>query len=116
MKKTLLKLIKEHRPSPLYLTDYVIYNTGCTVLCLPVAHCELYPIELAWASVKGYVAKKNYNKQFTMTETKQLTIDRFKHTMTDMWRSFCRHLVEVENEYFETDGLIEDMVASGLYD
>ncbi len=64
---------------------------------LPVAQCELNPIELAWASVKGYLAK--HNKGFTMTETKQLTIDGSKHTTTDMWRSFCRHVVDVENNY-----------------
>ena len=27
-----------------------------------------------------------------------------------MWRSFCRHVVDVENEYWEKDGLMEDMV------
>ena len=108
LKKTLLGLVKEHRPSPLYLTDDVIYSMGHTVLRLPVAHCELNPIELAWASVKGYVAKNN--KQFTMTETKRLTIDGFKHTTLDMWRRFCRHVLDIENEYFERDGLVEEMV------
>ena len=45
-----------------------------TVLQLPVAHCELNPIELVWAAVKGHVAK--YNKHFTMTEVQQqLTMD-----------------------------------------
>lgn len=81
---------------------------GHTVLRLPVAHCELNPIELAWASMKGYVAK--HNKNFTMTETKQLTIDRFKHTVKEVWRSFCRHMVDIENEYFEKDGLVENFV------
>ena len=108
IKKTLLDLVKQHRPLPLCLTDEVIHTMGHTVLRLPVAHCELKPIELAWASVKGYVAK--HNKNFTMTETKQLTIDGFRHTTTDMWRSFCRHVVDVENEYWEKDGVIEDMV------
>ena len=56
IKKTLLNLVKEHRPNPVYLTDEVIYEHRHTVLRLPVAHCELNPIELAWASVKGYVA------------------------------------------------------------
>ena len=90
------------------VTDDAIHTAGRTVLRLPVAHCELNPIELAWASVKGYIAK--YNKEFTMTETKQLTEDGFAHTTTDMWRSFCWHVVDVENEYFENDEVMEDMV------
>ncbi len=108
IKNTLLQLVKQYRPTPRYLTDDAIHTAGHTVIRLPVAHCELNPIELAWASVKGYVAK--HNKSFTMTETKQLTIDGFKHTTTDMWRSFCRHVVDVENNYTAKDGLMEDMI------
>ena len=65
IKKTLLKLVQQYRPKPLYLTEEAIHEHGHTVLRLPVAHCELNPIELAWASVKGYVAKhnKDYNLQ-----------------------------------------------------
>ena len=66
------------------------------MLRLPVAHCELNPIELAWASVKGYVAKRN--KDFTMKEIERLTPDGFKHTTSDIWRQFCRHVVDVENK------------------
>lgn len=39
-----------------------------------------------------------------MKEIERLTADRFKPTITDMWRSFCRHAVDVENEYMEKDG------------
>ena len=56
IKKTLLKPVQQHRPRPLCLTDEAIHEHGHIVLRLLVAHCE---IELAWASVKGYVAKHN---------------------------------------------------------
>ena len=108
IKKTLLQLVKQHRPAPLYLTDEAIQNMGHTVLRLPVAHCELNPIELAWASVKGYVAK--HNRDYTFAEVERLTPEGLKHTTTEMWRHFCRHVVDVENEYFEKDGIVEDVV------
>ena len=78
------------------------------MLRLPVAHCELNPIELAWASVKGYVAK--HNKTFTFKEIQQLTPEGIQHTTTEMWRAFCRHMVDIENEYFDKDGILEDAV------
>ena len=106
IKKTLLEKVKQHRPAPLYLTDEAAHTQGHTVLQLPVAHCELNPIELAWASVKGYVAK--YNKTYNLAEIERLTPDGFTHTTTDMWRNFCRHVVDIEHDYFEKDGLIED--------
>ena len=72
-----------------------------------MAHCELSPFELAWAAVKGHVAK---HKHFTMTEVRQLTNEGFQYTTTDMWRAFCRHVTDFENEYLEKDGLVEDLI------
>ena len=80
---------------------------GYTVLCLLVVHYKLYPIKLAWASVKGYVAK--HDVKFNLTEVR-LTPEGFQHTMVDMWSKFCRHVVDIENDYFDEDGLVDDMV------
>ncbi len=81
-----------------------IHEHGHRVLRLPV-HCELNLIELAWASVKGYVAK--HNKKYTLAEVEQLTPEGFEHTTKDMWRHFCRHVVDVENDYIKKDGILE---------
>ena len=110
IKKTLLDKVRQHRPEKLYLTDDAAHQHGHghTVLRLPVAHCKLNPIELAWASVKGYVAK--HNKTFTFKEIQQLTPDGITHTTTDMWRAFCRHVVDIENDFFDKDGLLEDAI------
>ena len=35
---------------------------GHEVVRLPVGHCELNPIEMAWSQVKGYV--KEHNKKY----------------------------------------------------
>ena len=32
------------------------------------------------------------------------------HTTTEMWRVFCSHVVDVENDYFVKDGLVEDLI------
>ena len=108
-KKTLLDKVRQHRPEKLYLTDDVAHQHGHghTVLRLPVAHCELNPIELAWASVKGYVTK---HKSFTFKEIQQLTPDGITHTTIDMWRAFCRHVIDIENNYFDKDRQLEDAI------
>jgi len=108
LKKTLLKLVQQHRPEPLCLTDEAIHEHRHTVLRLPLAHCELNPIELAWASVKGYIAK--HNKNYNLKEIEELTPEGFRHTTKEMWRKFCRHVVDVENEYIKKDGILEDAV------
>ena len=78
------------------------------MLRLPVAHCELNPIELARASVKGYIAK--HNKDYNLAEIERLTPQGFEHTTTDMWRHFCRHVVDAENDYIKKDWILEDAV------
>ena len=87
-KKTLSQKVKQQRSTPLYLTDEAAHEHGHAVLCLPVAHCELNPIELAWASVKGYVAK--HNTGYRLQGVERLTPEAFAHTTTDMWSNFCR--------------------------
>ncbi|PSN56834.1 hypothetical protein C0J52_08287 [Blattella germanica] len=43
---------------------------GKLVIRLPPYHCELNPIELIWAQVKGYVARNN--KTFNIKDVKRL--------------------------------------------
>ena len=50
------------------------------VVHLPVAHCELNPIELVWANAKEYVRK--HNKKFTMAKIEQLMPEE---TTPDLW-------------------------------
>ena len=116
IKKTLLEKVKENRPAPLYLTNEAAtnYGHGHSVVRLPVAHCELNPIEMAWSWVKGYVRK--HNKTFTLTEVQQLTNDAFKAMPADTWRHYCRHVIDVENNYFDKDGIYEDTVEEMIID
>ena len=108
IKKTLLEKVKQHRPTPIYLTDKAAHEHGHTVLRLPVAHCELNPIELAWASVKAYIAQ--HNTRYTLQEVQRLTPEGFKHTTVDMWRNFYRCVVKVEEDYMVKDGIVEETV------
>ena len=50
-----------------------------------------------------------HNVEFNLTEV-QLTPEGFQHTTVDMWRKFCRHVVDIENNYFDKDGLVDNMV------
>ena len=73
---------------------------------LPVAHCTLNPIELAWAQVKGHI--KANAKQFNLTEMQQLAKDGFAVVTPDRWKKLIRHVREkVEDHYWSCDGLYQ---------
>ena len=108
----LLAKIVAAQPKTVYLTDKAAESEGHEVVRLPVAHCELNPIELAWAHVKEYV-KKN-NKLFTMAEVERLTPHGIGAVMPDLWKKYVEHVRGVEDKYWEQDGLIEEVVEECL--
>ena len=62
LKRELLELIKGAHPEERYAIDEIAKTFGHEVVRLPPYHCELNPIEMAWAQVKGYIkAKKTLN-------------------------------------------------------
>ena len=99
-------MIQRQQPKPLYLNNVAAEKEDGEVLRLPVARCELNPIELAWASVKGYVAR--HNKMYNLKEVERLTPEGIKHTTTEMWVKFCMHAMKVECNACNDEDLDED--------
>ena len=89
---------------------------GHEVVRLPVAHCELNPIEMAWSQVKGYV--KEHNKKYLTEEIfllkcfERLTLTEVQRLVhEDWWQSLIKRVEEkVENHYWEHDGLNEELL------
>ena len=100
------------QPKTTYLTDVAAEAKGHEVVRFPVAHCELNPIELAWAHVKEYVRKNN--QLFTMAEVQWWTPDGIQAVTPDLWQKYVEHVRVVEDRYWEQDGLIEETVEECL--
>lgn len=65
-----------------------------TVLRLPPYHCELNPIELIWAQVKGYVAARHTT--FKLQEVRRLLNESFEHVTAEKWADCVRHVIVTE--------------------
>ena len=102
-------LIKARNPASQYLTDVFASQHSRDVLRLPVGLCELNPIELVWAQVKGYAA--SHNKDFTMAGIEQLAREGITQVTAEKWANCVKHVIqEVEKHYRETDGIVEEAV------
>ena len=70
MKSEIYSIIQGLRLTPRYVVDEMALAAGHEVVHLPVAHCTLNPIELAWSRVKGHI--KANNQVFTLNEVERL--------------------------------------------
>jgi hypothetical protein len=70
LKKQLYEKIKFKKLLSVFKTDKIANLHGHEVLRTPVRHCELNPIELIWAQVKGFVAENNTT--FRLKDVKEL--------------------------------------------
>ena len=109
----LLQICKQHKPTPSFLLDKILQEYGHDCLRLPAYHADLNSIELTWATMKGYIARRNVS--FKMTNVIQLTHGVIAAVTEDDWASSCRHVEEVERKYWDADIAVEAEMAKISY-
>ena len=107
-KPELYKLVKMNKPleKPSKI-DSILGNHGHTVIRLPPYHPDLNPIELIWAQLKHSVAKNNTT--FDNKNIIDLTRQACQSIEKQQWTSVCEHVIKIEDEYLEREGLIDEM-------
>ncbi|XP_060864304.1 uncharacterized protein LOC132940594 [Metopolophium dirhodum] len=91
-----------------YVVDNMAKNAGHTVLRLPPYHCELNPIELAWAMVKTYV--KQNNNTFKIDDVKNLLNTAIDRVTSENWQNFIEHVKTEENKMTEVDRNMDEII------
>ncbi|CAH3893581.1 unnamed protein product [Pieris brassicae] len=83
---------------------------GVEVLGLPPYHCELNPIELVWADVKGCVARNNTT--FKMVDEKKLLQEGLNSITIEKWQNCISHVIKEELKFGGLDSQIDKTVDS----
>ena len=87
--------------TPKYIVDEMALAASHEVVRLPVAHCVLNPIELAWSQVEGYIRANNC--RFNLDEVKRLAKEGFEVVTPERWASLVKHVRDkVEDHYWRT--------------
>ena len=106
LKSEIYSIIQGLRLTPRYIVDEMALAAGHEVVRLPVAHCTLNPIEMAWSRVKGHI--KDKNRAFTLTEVERLAWEGFEVVTPDVWADLVKHVRDkVEDHFWAVDGLAE---------
>ena len=103
LKSEIFSIIAGLNLTPRYVVDEMAEAAGHEVVRLPVAHCTVNPIEMAWSQVKDHI--KVNNRKFNLTEVERLA---WEVVTPERWASLIKHVKEkVEDHYWEADGLAE---------
>lgn len=81
-----------------YVVDEMAHKHGVTLLRLSPYHCELNPIELIWAQIKGEVARK------------VLLNEAIDNVTSDNWQRCIEHVIKQEQKMWDLDTYIEGVV------
>lgn len=109
LKKELLKLANVHKQKyKIYAIDQMALERNIIVLRLPPYHCELNPIELIWAQVKGFVARNN--TVFKLKEVRELFKTAINNVSDENWRNAINHVLKEEQKMWNLDNLVETTV------
>ncbi|CAH2099710.1 unnamed protein product [Euphydryas editha] len=90
---------------PVYEVEYLLNQHGHKVVRLPPYHCDLNSIEKIWATAKRRVAEKNVIQ--AASEISSITEAAFSTITTEEWINVCQHVEKIEDQYFESDRLLD---------
>lgn len=108
VKAELLNLVRENRNQDQYVVDEMAKDLNRTVLRLPPYHCELNPIELIWAQIKGEVSRRNTT--FKFSELKPLFKRAVNNVTPENWKKAVGHILKEEERMWNMDALMEIQV------
>ena len=103
---TLVKSEREKFPDKVIET--VAKEYGHEILRLSLYHCELNPIELAWAAEKSYVAGEN--KDMSLDSVEKLFRKKREELPEDFGRKSVEHVKKIVENYWESDRIQDNKV------
>ncbi|CAF1541003.1 unnamed protein product [Didymodactylos carnosus] len=93
--------------------SYEVASTyNVEIIQLPVRHCQLNPIELAWAGLKDYVRDKN--TRFRIRDVENLTMEWCVALGPEVAGGYFEKVKEYEEMFKWADEMIETDVEPGI--
>lgn len=109
IKKELLEIVDLNKsPCIKYVIDEMALKKNITVLRLPPYHCELNPIELVWAQVKGFVAR--HNTTFKLKDVESIFQQALEQIDSEKWSKCVEHVIKEEERMWQIDHMVDETV------
>ncbi|CAF1369702.1 unnamed protein product, partial [Didymodactylos carnosus] len=95
-------------------SDLAAKNFDVEIVRIPVRHCVLNPIELAWAQLKNYVRENN--TRFHLTDVHNFILEYMSAVGPELCESYYRHVKKAEESFKTADNFIEQIIDPDLED
>ncbi|XP_064083062.1 uncharacterized protein LOC135199076 [Macrobrachium nipponense] len=107
----LLEMVKavKRGNAPKYVIDKIALEKGHRVVRLPPYHCHYSAIELIWAQVKNFVAKRN---TFKMADLTSLLQEALSCVTAENWKNAVTHVENIIIKDTENDVAVNQFVDS----
>jgi hypothetical protein len=105
-KAELLELADAYAPKKAFKTDVAAAKFDVDILRLPVRHCVLNPIELAWAEMKTFV--RNNNVTFKLKDVSVWAKAWLTACDMQMASSFIEHTIKYEETFKRADAISDE--------
>ena len=103
-----------HVPPKQYKTNTAAMEYDVQIVRLPIKHCVLNPIELAWTQLKAYV--RTNNTLFHLTNIQSLSQEYMAAVDEDTSVSFIEHARKAEETFRKADSFMEEEIEPNLVD
>ncbi|CAF4615356.1 unnamed protein product [Rotaria sp. Silwood2] len=104
-KAELLQLAYSNLPKKKYKAEEEAKIYRINILRLPIRHCTLNPIELAWANMKTYI--RDRNTKFTLAEVNKLAQEWIDNLDATEATSYMNHVKQCEATFKKADMFAE---------
>lgn len=101
-----------NRLKPLYdkfLIDLLARQYDKKVLRLPPYHSVLNPVEMAWPVLKNHMWSNN--ETFKLSDVKNMLFKGVEKITENMWTKFIEHTKKVEDQFWNLDMIIDELMA-----
>ncbi|CAF4261715.1 unnamed protein product, partial [Rotaria sp. Silwood2] len=107
VKAELLDIAMKNLPGKRYETDEAAKKYNVDMLCLPIKHCLLNPVELAWANLKQYVRDNNVN--FRLSDIRHLVQEWMLNMTMATVTAYFNHVYYLEEMFKKSDAFTEQL-------
>ncbi|CAF2104471.1 unnamed protein product [Rotaria magnacalcarata] len=106
-KAQLLDIAFENVPEKKYIVDEAVKIYDIQIIRLPIKHCSLNPIELAWGAMKSYIRQNNTS--FRLSDVERLASEWMTALDSSTAQSYIEHAQKYELVFRQADAFAEEL-------